>query len=377
MELHKIIKLAKAEKWDIMKLSMNPNITIDIVIECARTGWHFTQPGWYFTRAGWYFDRLSANPGIKWQDILNNPTLPWNCGKISENPNITPEIVDMYPDFGWDYTSLSYNENFTLEYADKHRFKNWNYRELYKKENLQLYANINKNDMDYEMLSENQYLDVNFFLENLDKPWHFKKLSKNKNITFEVFKATINYPWKKTLLSSRINIDYQTIIDNPDMDFDIENYCTNNPHFQYSEIEKMRESDLAHVWSWISYRDDLTEEFVKENLDKPWEFAVLFGNSNISVEFIINNFKYDDKFSYLSLNPSLTAEIIENNPQIKWNYDHISQNLFSKDPILQNKKKEKNKEICKMIIKNAKNEDCVMHQENTPMEIIDLICEYL
>ena len=45
----------------------------------------------------WDWNRLSANPNIDQEDVLNFPDLPWNWRFFSMNPNLRFEFVLEHP----------------------------------------------------------------------------------------------------------------------------------------------------------------------------------------------------------------------------------------------------------------------------------------
>ena len=59
-----------------------------------------------------------------------NPDKHWNWQWLSVNPNITMEIVQQNPDKPWDWKWLSENPNFTMEMVQQNPDKPWNWRGL-------------------------------------------------------------------------------------------------------------------------------------------------------------------------------------------------------------------------------------------------------
>jgi hypothetical protein len=81
--------------------------------------------------------------------------------------------------------------------------------------------------------------------------------------------------------------------------------------------------ELGLHWGIISYRKDITPEFVMENIDLPWHWTILYANPNITLEFVENNPKHNDRYFYgLSDNPNLTTEFFMKHKDSKeWLYD--------------------------------------------------------
>ena len=62
----------------------------------------------------------------KWfKFILNNPDKKWMWYNISLNPNITWEIIENNPDKNWDWNCISINTNITWEIITNNPDKNW------------------------------------------------------------------------------------------------------------------------------------------------------------------------------------------------------------------------------------------------------------
>jgi hypothetical protein len=58
----------------------------------------------------WNYSSLSMNPNITWEIVQANPEIPWSYGYLSVNPNITWEIVKNNSQVPWIYSDLSRNK---------------------------------------------------------------------------------------------------------------------------------------------------------------------------------------------------------------------------------------------------------------------------
>ena len=76
---------------------------------------------------------LSLNPNITWDIVINNLDIPWNFKMLSYNINITWDIVRKYPDYDWDYSALYANEQLTYKNFFIEKVKNI---QLYFKNNI-------------------------------------------------------------------------------------------------------------------------------------------------------------------------------------------------------------------------------------------------
>ena len=131
--------------WNWYGISMNPNITMDIIEQ------HPDKP--------WDWESISFNQNIRIETILKYPDKPWDWTGISRNQNITMDIIDKYPDKPWNWYGISYNTfNYEKELFIEKRMKEYlaSYRiqQYYWKGICNPYCQIgyNKVNRDYDKL---------------------------------------------------------------------------------------------------------------------------------------------------------------------------------------------------------------------------------
>lgn len=95
-------------KWD--EISCNQNLTIDFLLNHLDK---LDNPYNIHNECVW--KTISMNPGINYEDYLNNKSLPWDIKCISKNPNITMDII-LNSNIIWDIRYLCYNPNITLNF---------------------------------------------------------------------------------------------------------------------------------------------------------------------------------------------------------------------------------------------------------------------
>ena len=69
--------------------------------------------------AKWNWAMLSINKNITWEIVKENMDKPWNWYELSCNENITWEIVKENMDSPWDWRCLSTNKDMLLSLDDK------------------------------------------------------------------------------------------------------------------------------------------------------------------------------------------------------------------------------------------------------------------
>ena len=68
------------------------------------------------------------------------------------------------------------------------------------------------------------------------------------------------------------------------------------------------------------------EKLIQKYPNKPWGWAAISENPNITLEFIEKNSSKPWNWYYISLNPNITMEIIEKNTDKPWDWCGISRN---------------------------------------------------
>lgn len=240
-----IVKTNLDKNWNWYGISRINDITIDFIKSLPDKMWN------------WY----SISKRVSLSEFENNKSLPWDPHGLSLNSNITPEIVEKYSHINWDHFNLSINNNFGLEWIIKNKDKKLYWRRISEKIDFKTYLeykhvlSFNKNDLIY-----NENIPVKYFIENKDffedkllrriminrkltfdevnflkefdkfgdlcgnkylewyilenlinKDW--KLLSKNPNVSMDIIENK-NYPWCYKNLSANINLTWQFVIKN-------------------------------------------------------------------------------------------------------------------------------------------------------------------
>ena len=232
-------------------------------------------------------------------------------------------------------------------------------REFYTDEYYKGYFKLINNNKDkpwnWEYLSKNENITVDFIKNNLEKPWNWKYLSKNPNITWEFIENNLDKDWDWKYLSKKsksfdhhINFFYETIregkrtyleylkknsnfktrleiIENPDT-------CDLETIFKKQFITwKIIENTPDKTWDWrsISINPNITWEIINNNQTKPWKDKILY-NQNITWDIIESSRRNlrisSQSWASISKRSDVTWEIIENNPNIPWDWSSISKN---------------------------------------------------
>ncbi len=289
--------------WDLQYMSLNPNLTMDFINKHPEIPWNYS----------W----ISESANITLDDIKQNSDKDWNWYYISRNPNMTMDIIRSNPDMLWNWNGMSYNPNITFEFVRENADKPWNLHELNVTFKLLGYISsihsiealisfmespfyiniklgkIEEIDLDsiqvddsekWLYMSSKMNINSEFIANNIDKPWNWHKMGHaNRTLTLDFVK----------LYYDKLGI--YNIIYNPNVSLDILEYIMNDN--LYSPL---------HIWSIISYNNNLTTEFIDKYLvdNNPVWSAIACRVHNITFDFID---KHIDK---------------------GLNWDHISKSLF-------------------------------------------------
>lgn len=120
-------------------------------------------------------------------------------------------------------------------------------------------------DWDWDKLSENPNISMEFILKLSNKPWNWNYVSKNPNLTMDVI---------DNLDISMFNIDWVYIAQKPlSMEF-IERY-----------MDKFSNSRCMYS---ISLNPNITTDFIYKHIDKPWNWYGVSQNSGITMKDVEN-----------------------------------------------------------------------------------------
>lgn len=167
---------------------------------------------------------------------------------------------------------------------------------------------------------------INKYPEN---PWEWACISYNPNITLDYMKLhedNINWEWavinpniKLEDLSGKLLDDY-LISQNPTLVIEKEKQLQSS---LLNRLDKLTDDD----WYNLSSNPNISLDFIRKNLDKPWNWDKLLYNPNITWESIKEFNKLD--YWYLSCIPIVTWDIVKSSSNLGINWDFY---LLSRNP---------------------------------------------
>lgn len=304
--------------WDLSMVSKNSRLNIHYILTLYQN---------YDSLSWWY---LTIHPNISLQDIFINNHLPWdefafctrpdvNFNHLSfiKNNNITPYIISKFKNTPLDYIEknnkeildwdiITLNQNITLDFLVKYKYKSYRKINIYKNKNIPFHDYL-KYPKIFKFNELYQYTNIpnNFILENKNKI-DFEKLSYNPylKLTFVYENKQFNWNWK--YLSRRNNFSFQFIKNNKDLPFD---------------------------YKFLTENNVLPFDFIKNNLNKKYNWEFLSKSYIVYPSDIINNFNLPWDIPNIFENPNLNQELLDflNSKNITISFKNISYNHFNYD----------------------------------------------
>ena len=229
------------EPWDRRGLSLNKSLTIDIKEEIDAIHMPRVRGRWQ-----WFF--LSVN--VPTEDVLRNPTLPWDREGLSLNPGITINL--------------------------KNKIDNMHTPHI-------------QDDWDWDFLS--RYVPIEDVVENPGLPWDRQELSWNKSLTIDAKNRldTMDMPrtqgdWHWPWVQKHIPIE--DVFRYPSLEWNRNSLSWNNGITMdaVNRIDNMDTLNIQGDWYWEELSQNIPMEDVRQNPSLEWEKKHLSLNPGITIE---------------------------------------------------------------------------------------------
>ena len=256
----------------------------------------------------WGEGGLSSNPCITVDFIKAHIDEEWDWGEwgLSSNPNITVDFIEDNIEKDWSWKSLSSNPNITLEFVEKYIEKNWHFPCL-KCVTTEFVESHLDRDWNFFSYSCSSYITCEFIRAHPEIYWNWGEggLSSNPNITCDFVKEYIDMEWDWGVegLSSLpdLTLDFIEEYIDEEWDWNEIKILTNEFIERHPEIFDRGFLGLSNIsldkignniyWEGMSCRKDVTCKFIKDHIDKSWNWGYngLSNNPNIDVDFVLKN----------------------------------------------------------------------------------------
>jgi len=131
--------------------------------------------------------------------LLAYPNKKWNFKDLSMNPNISLNFIINNPQFKWNYKSLCEHPLLTIEFIKKNKLNKSNLAmNLYLSPEYLISINDDLDDLEdlVDILHDNKLLSVEFIKNNLHLDWNWGNLVYNPAITVSDIKNNPDLPWR-------------------------------------------------------------------------------------------------------------------------------------------------------------------------------------
>lgn len=236
--------------------------------------------------------------GWNWENIYNNPSLPYDYNHTSRLINkkyIKPSLEQIHRNYNintyWDGVKISSRNDITVDFIVDNPHVPWI----------------------WDIISKNPIVKFSDIINNPTLPWYWPHLSANIDINIDFIKNNLNKKWDWKLLSSNPYISMKDITDNLDLPWDWK-YVSLNPNISIDFVKN--NSDKNWDWRNISENSAITPFIIEINTDMPWRWQRFSSNPNLTFEFY-------EKYKNFNIRESIFPNSIGN-----FNIGKISKNTF-------------------------------------------------
>lgn len=195
--------------WDYEFLQRNENITFEMLVSIAPrvsiNWWTLSShPQLDFEIVKehlgceymWDWNALTMNKNITWDIIQENPTRPWKLQQFSNNENVNWDIVINNPDVKWDYNAIMDRCGFNKTVFESNPYYRWDWNVV------SFNIDVNsptfekcKSKLSFEILSLNKTVDENFLEKYIERNWDWFNLTHHPNISLKFIVNHRNRDW--------------------------------------------------------------------------------------------------------------------------------------------------------------------------------------
>jgi len=291
------------------------------------------------------FDFNSLSKHVTSDFLIKNPTYPWNW-KILIRDEFDFEHLFQYINFAslnsLDYENLTENSGLTIEFILSHSEFNWCWDIVFDRSDIsfeiieRLSQIIELNEIDgWTILSFNESIDIDCIIETQNNRylWNFSSILQRNDITFEhVKKIDPNF-----FLSEEFEVELLSKIENIELKFF---YNIFGSRFNFHDFQYLIFIDIDFIYlhsefdwdySYLSGRNDLSLNYFYSNPTLGWEYYTISKRSDLSLDYVYN-FRKDEKdgqdvnwdYGFLSKRIDLSIDYVYSYPDLYWDYEHLS-----------------------------------------------------
>ena len=211
------------------------------------------------------------------------------------------------------------SSNLELYYKQKFEDAYWD---------MVLLAYEKKKSLDWVYISNNSNISFEKFLnctnEEINKKLNWGNIHSNSSLTLDVIDKHSYIKWNYYEgLSYNENITQEFIIDNIEQNWNIF-ALSMHKNITWEFMQKYKKDKWNQYC--ISSHSNITWDIIKNNPDFKWNSYGVSLNPNITWDIIKNNLDFDWKWDILSEHPNIDYSILINNSEYLWNWKNFSSN---------------------------------------------------
>ena len=258
--------------WD--SLTYHPCVTFDIIMKCNKM-----QKKKGYNRLN--IEYISMNPNITWDIIQKHPEIKWNYMMLTKNKNISIDCIFENMHLHWSWIDVSRDERLTWKYIVKKQKSDnpWS-------------------DIEWRYISKHPNVKWEHIKSTINGPqcfgWFWNNVTENPNITFDIVNNNLHYPWNISYLINNKNITMDIIKSNPEIEWNF-NQITFNTNLFNTEtfnnesnlnfiIEKNRNFTILSLWFYLS--QIISPDIILSHPELPWSYNSVSRNPNMTLDYI-------------------------------------------------------------------------------------------
>lgn len=246
---------------------------------------------------------------------------------LCKNPNLIPAVVKKYPNHDWCWRTLSRNISINLDFILENMDKPWDWNEISANSAITFEDVISHQELPWSWngLTFNKNM-IEHISTHSYLPWNWKSLSINTLININLVLENVDKPWNWESLSINSAIKNADILNHPELPW--REYYVNlernlRSHEEEDDEDDEEEEDnpttleeyiegLTEPLNYyaLSYKPFLTFDFVLQNVDKSWSWNALSYHINITMKDIYTHPELPWNWNFVFLNKNITLEII-------------------------------------------------------------------
>lgn len=276
-DLESIVSEFPDKPWDWGSLSYNTSISFEMYFKFPDQNWNW----------------LGLSTKATGKLLLDHPNLPWVWHVVSKH--IELNFIESNPQFSWDYWVISRREDLTADFVSKHLHMFWDLSIIASNIALDLnFIGETRHLLDMNYVSSREDITPEFVDIHPDWGWVMGCLVKNTNFSLSWFEAKKYSPNEIELVElqrrTKMQVSFSKAVNDENLSlYEFAVYATKDNVVKFMEMADEGVYMRDFVWFWFACVSDITLDFILRHKDKPWNWSVLSSNSIVTEKFVGDN----------------------------------------------------------------------------------------